>query len=81
MGMPIEIRAPQIAQSEMKPSVTRWLKSIGDAVTMGEPLLEIVTNNGIIQVTAPATGVLSEVRFTDGQFIQANSVLGTITEY
>jgi pyruvate/2-oxoglutarate dehydrogenase complex dihydrolipoamide acyltransferase (E2) component len=81
MGMPIEIRAPEVAKSEMKPSVTRWLKSIGDAVTMGEPLLEIVTNNGTVEIKAPATGVLSEVCFRDGQFIQAHSVLGMITEY
>jgi len=79
--MPTEIRAPDLAQSEMKPSVTRWLKSIGDAVTIGEPLLQIVTSNGTVEITAPATGVLSEVRFGDGEFIQANSVLGTITEY
>jgi pyruvate/2-oxoglutarate dehydrogenase complex dihydrolipoamide acyltransferase (E2) component len=81
MGMPTEIRAPDLARSEMKPSVTRWLKSIGDAVTAGDPLLEIVTNDGTVEITAPATGVLSEVRFRDGEFIQANSVLGTITEY
>lgn len=79
--MPTEIRAPEIAQSEMKPSVTRWLKSVGDAVTMGEPLLEIVTSKGTLEITAPATGVLSEVRFGDGQFIQADAVLGTIAEY
>jgi pyruvate dehydrogenase E2 component (dihydrolipoamide acetyltransferase) len=79
--MSTEIRAPEIAHSEMKPSVTRWLKSIGDAVTIGEPLLEIVTSNGTVEVTAPATGVLSGVRFRDGEFIQTNAVLGTITEY
>ena len=63
----------------MKPSVTRWLKSIGDAVTSDEPLLRVVTSNGTVEITVPVTGVLPQVR--DGQFVQANAVLGTITEY
>jgi 2-oxoglutarate dehydrogenase E2 component (dihydrolipoamide succinyltransferase) len=81
IGTSTEIRAAAFAQSEMKPSVTRWLKSIGDAVTSDEPLLRVVTSNGTVEITVPVTGVLPQVRSTDGQFVQANAVLGTITEY
>jgi 2-oxoglutarate dehydrogenase E2 component (dihydrolipoamide succinyltransferase) len=80
-----EIRVPEIAKSEAKPYLGRWFKEEGDAITAGEPVVEIFTPSGRIEVEAPATGVLSDIRVRDGEYVQANSVLGIIgpkeTEY
>jgi pyruvate dehydrogenase E2 component (dihydrolipoamide acetyltransferase) len=41
--------------------VVRWLKSVGDAVTAGEPLLEVESEKSIVEIEAAATGHLTEI--------------------
>jgi 2-oxoglutarate dehydrogenase E2 component (dihydrolipoamide succinyltransferase) len=79
--MLMEIRTPTIETSEAKCSIGRWFKRVGDPVTIGEPLVEIETNDQTIEVQAPVTGVLSQIFLKDGQFITTSKVLGTITDY
>ena len=79
--MPIEIRVPTIAASATKASIGRWFKRIGDPVSVGEPLVEIETEGATVEVPAPVTGVLSGVHLTDGETVEAGTLLGTITEY
>ena len=79
--MQTEIRAPKIGKSETKPYIGRWFKRLGEAATAGDPLVEIETEDGTIEVQSPTTGVLSEIYLTDGQYLQAEALLGIITEY
>jgi pyruvate dehydrogenase E2 component (dihydrolipoamide acetyltransferase) len=41
--------------------VVRWLKSVGDAVVAGEPLLEVETEKAVVEIEAAATGQLSQI--------------------
>lgn len=72
------ISAPLKIETRMRPSIGRWFKKIGDAVTRDEPLVEINTDNVAHEVRAPVSGTLSEVFVKDGQFVQPAAILGTI---
>src|SRR5262245_36979695 len=47
--------------------VTRWLKNIGDAVTLGEPLVEVETEKSVVEIEATAAGRLTEILVQIGQ--------------
>jgi 2-oxoglutarate dehydrogenase E2 component (dihydrolipoamide succinyltransferase) len=79
--MTTEIRVPKIGVSAAKASIGRWFKRVGNPVSVNEPLVEIETDGTTVEVTAPATGVLSEILLTDGKTVTAGTLLGTITEY
>jgi 2-oxoglutarate dehydrogenase E2 component (dihydrolipoamide succinyltransferase) len=79
--MATEIRVPKIGASATKASIGRWFKRVGDPVSLDEPLVEIETDGTTVEVTAPATGVLSDILLRDGEGVKADSLLGTITEY
>ena len=79
--MAMEIRVPKIGVSAAKASIGRWFKRVGDPVSVDEPLVEIETDGKTVEVTAPATGVLSDILLRDGESVKAGTQLGTITEY
>lgn len=79
--MATEIRVPKIAASATKASIGRWFKQVGDPVSLDEPLVEIETDGATVEVTASATGVLSDILLRDGEGVKAGTLLGTITEY
>ncbi len=79
--MATEIRVPKIGVSAAKASIGRWFKRVGNPVSVNEPLVEIETDGTTVEVTAPATGVLSEILLIDGKTVTAGTLLGTITEY
>ena len=79
--MATEIRVPKIGASVTKASIGRWFKRVGDPVSVDEPLVEIETDGKTVEVTAPATGVLSNILLRDGESVKSDTLLGTITEY
>lgn len=79
--MPTNITVPTNIKSQMKLSIGRWFKKVGDPVTVDEPLVEIDTDNMTHEVRAPVTGVLSQVLVKDGASVESNTVLGTVAEY
>jgi 2-oxoglutarate dehydrogenase E2 component (dihydrolipoamide succinyltransferase) len=79
--MVTEICLPKIKTSVTRASIGRWFKRVGDPVSVGEPLVEIETDNISIEVAASATGVLSEILVRDGKSVKTGTVLGKITEY
>ena len=56
-----EIRSARDWKIRIKPYIGRWFKRVGEAVTAGDPLVEIETQDETIEVQAPTTGVLSEI--------------------
>jgi pyruvate/2-oxoglutarate dehydrogenase complex dihydrolipoamide acyltransferase (E2) component len=48
-------------------TISKWLKSEGDKVTEGEPIVEIELAKAMQEVSAPATGVLSKILLQEGQ--------------
>ena len=58
--MVTEIRVPRIGVSTVKASIGRWFKRVGDPVSANEPLVEVEIDGTTVEVSASATGVLSE---------------------
>ena len=77
--MATEIKVPKIA-GVLILYVGRWFKSVGDPVTVGEPVLEVDTYNMTHEIKAPATGILSKILVRDGGYVQPGTVLGTIDQ-
>jgi 2-oxoglutarate dehydrogenase E2 component (dihydrolipoamide succinyltransferase) len=75
-----EIKVPTIADAGGKLSIGRWFKRVGDPVSIGEPLVEIDTDNLTHEIQAPATGILSKVLVKDGGSVEPGAVVGTIDQ-
>ncbi len=77
--MGTEIKVPEIA-GVSKLSIGRWFKRVGDPVGIGEPLVEIETDNLTHEIQAPATGILSKVLVRDGGSVEPGTVVGTVDQ-
>jgi 2-oxoglutarate dehydrogenase E2 component (dihydrolipoamide succinyltransferase) len=77
--MGTEIKVPKIA-GVLRLSVGRWFKSVGDPVSIDEPLVEIDTYNLTHEIRAPVTGVLAKILVKDGGSVEAGTVVGTIEQ-
>jgi pyruvate/2-oxoglutarate dehydrogenase complex dihydrolipoamide acyltransferase (E2) component len=77
--MGTEIKVPKIA-ADSRLSVGRWFKRVGDPVSIGEPVVEIDTDNITHEIQAPATGILSKVLVKDGGSVEPGTVVGTIDQ-
>ena len=77
--MVIEIKVPKMAGA-LRLSGGRWFKSVGDPVSIGEPVVEIDTYDMTHEIRAPATGILSEVLVKDGGSVEPGTVMGTINQ-
>ena len=75
----IEIKVPKIAGA-LRLSVGRWFKSVGDPVSIDEPLVEIDTYHMTHEIRAPASGVLSKISVKVGGYVDPGTVLGTIDQ-
>ncbi len=78
--MATEVFMPQLGFDMRQGTVVRWLKKPGEAVTKGQPLLEVETDKAVVEVEAYASGVLREVLVTEGQTAPVGQVIGIIAE-
>ena len=76
--MAIQIVVPEVGESIVDARVARWLKKEGDAVSAGEPLVELETDKVDVEVAAPKSGVLQSIAHGDGADVRIGDVLGTI---
>ena len=76
--MPTDIIMPQMGESIVEGTITKWLKKPGDKVQRDEPLFEISTDKVDAEIPAPASGVLQEVKVAEGTTVGVNTVVGTI---
>jgi pyruvate dehydrogenase E2 component (dihydrolipoamide acetyltransferase) len=76
---PAEVVMPQMGETVGEGTVTAWFRAAGEAVTAGEPLLEISTDKVDTEIPAPASGVLAEIRVAEGQTVPVATVLAVIT--
>jgi 2-oxoglutarate dehydrogenase E2 component (dihydrolipoamide succinyltransferase) len=77
--MPTDIIMPQMGESIVEGTITKWLKKPGDKVQRDEPLFEISTDKVDAEIPAPASGVLQEIKVTEGTTVNVNTVVGTIS--
>jgi pyruvate dehydrogenase E2 component (dihydrolipoamide acetyltransferase) len=76
--MPTDVIMPQMGESIFEGTITKWLKKPGDTVQRDEPLFEISTDKVDAEIPSPASGILTEVKFAEGNTVQINTVVGVI---
>jgi pyruvate dehydrogenase E2 component (dihydrolipoamide acetyltransferase) len=76
--MPTDIIMPQMGESIVEGTITKWLKKPGDKVQRDEPLFEISTDKVDAEIPAPASGVLQEIKIAEGTTVGVNTIVGTI---
>jgi pyruvate dehydrogenase E2 component (dihydrolipoamide acetyltransferase) len=67
-----------MGESIVEGTITKWLKKPGDKVQRDEPLFEISTDKVDAEIPAPASGVLQEIKISEGTTVGVNTVVGTI---
>lgn len=78
--MAVEIKAPSFPESVQEGTLASWHKSAGDQVSRDELIVEIETDKVVLEVVAPANGVLLEILKQEGDVIQSNELLALIEE-
>jgi 2-oxoglutarate dehydrogenase E2 component (dihydrolipoamide succinyltransferase) len=78
--MPANVVVPEVGESIVDARVAKWLKKEGDAVNVGEPLVELETDKIDLEVAAPQAGVLGRIAHGDGADVKVGEVLGVIED-
>ena len=78
--MSTDVVMPQMGESVAEGTIVRWIKKVGDTVERDEPLFEISTDKVDAEIPSPAAGVLTEIRATEGQTVEVNTVVAVIGE-
>jgi 2-oxoglutarate dehydrogenase E2 component (dihydrolipoamide succinyltransferase) len=78
--VPFEIHVPEVGESVTEATVGKWLKSEGEQVTAGEPLVELETDKINFEVEAEQDGVLESIVKGEGEDVDIGDVIGTIGE-
>ena len=78
--MPANVVVPEVGESIVDARVARWLKKEGDAVNVGDPLVELETDKIDLEVAAPQAGVLGKIAHADGADVKVGEVLAVIEE-
>lgn len=74
----VEVKVPQLSESVAEATMLQWKKKVGDSVAIDEILIEIETDKVVLEVPAPAAGVLSEILVTDGGTVTAEQLIARI---
>ncbi len=78
--MPISVIMPALELAQETGKVIRWLKSPGDAVRKGEPIVEIETDKVTTEIEAAASGILREVTAQEGDVVPVGQAIAIIVE-
>ena len=78
--MTIEIKAPMLPESVPDGTIATWYKKPGESVARDELLVDIETDKVVLEVVAPADGVLQEIKKGEGDTIVSNEVLAVFAE-
>ena len=59
--MAIELKVPALGESVTEAIISQWLKQVGEAVQLDEPIVELETDKINVEINAPSAGVLTEI--------------------
>ncbi len=76
--MPVSVTMPQLGESVVEGTVTRWLKQVGDVVALDEPLLEISTDKVDTEIPSPAAGILLSIDAQEDEVVAVGGQLALI---
>jgi 2-oxoglutarate dehydrogenase E2 component (dihydrolipoamide succinyltransferase) len=71
---------PQMGESIVEGTITRWLKKIGDSVEKDEPLFEISTDKVDAEIPSPVSGILTEIKFPEGETVGINTIVAIVSK-
>ncbi|NBQ90595.1 MAG: 2-oxoglutarate dehydrogenase complex dihydrolipoyllysine-residue succinyltransferase [Betaproteobacteria bacterium] len=74
----VEVKVPQLSESVAEATLLAWKKKPGDAVAIDEILIEIETDKVVLEVPAPAAGVLGEIVVADGGTVVSDQLIARI---
>ncbi|MEH3087517.1 MAG: 2-oxoglutarate dehydrogenase complex dihydrolipoyllysine-residue succinyltransferase [Xylophilus ampelinus] len=74
----VEVKVPQLSESVSEATMLNWKKKAGEAVAADEILIEIETDKVVLEVPAPAAGVLAEIVEADGATVTAEQLIARI---
>src|SRR5436853_7033565 len=75
-----DVVMPQMGESIVEGTLTKWLKKAGERVERDEPLFEISTDKVDTEIPSPAAGTLSEVLVEEGKTVGINTIVARIDE-
>ena len=78
--MPVAVIMPALELAQETGKVLHWLKSPGDRVSKGEPIVEIETDKVTVEIEAPASGVLRDVTAREGDVVPVGQTIAVIGE-
>src|SRR5713226_10515961 len=76
--MATQVKMPQLGETVVEGTITRWLKREGDAVGMDEPLVEVSTDKVDSEIPSPVSGTVSRIHAGEGETVTVGSVIAEI---
>lgn len=74
----VDIVMPQMGESIVEGTITKWLKKVGDKIEKDEPLFEISTDKVDAEIPSPTAGILTEIKIREGATVDINTVVAVI---
>jgi 2-oxoglutarate dehydrogenase E2 component (dihydrolipoamide succinyltransferase) len=78
--MSVELKVPSVGESITEVQIGDWLKSEGEQIEQDETLVMIETDKVTVELPAPVSGVLSEIKVKKGETASVGDVIGTVQE-
>lgn len=78
--MTVDIHMPEVSIAKETVVLVRWLKREGDSVEKGEPVAEVETDKGAIEVEAESSGTLTRLLAREGEEVTAGTTIAQISE-
>jgi len=78
--MSIEIKVPNLPESVSDATIAKWHKKAGDSIARDENLVDLETDKVVLEVPAPASGILKEIKQAEGETVTEGQLLGILEE-
>ncbi len=79
-GALVEVVVPAVGESVTEGTIAKWLKQVGDAVAVDEPLVELETDKASVEIPSTVAGALAEIRVAEGEDVEVGTVIAMIAE-
>lgn len=76
--MPTTVSMPQLGETVTEGTVLRWMKQVGDSISLDEPIVEISTDKVDTEVPSPVSGVMAEILVDEGATIEVGTAMAVI---
>ena len=74
----VEVKVPQLSESVAEATLLTWKKKPGEAVAIDEIIIEVETDKVVLEVPAPAGGVMAQIVCDDGATVVSDQVIARI---